>query len=62
MMLPESVGLLNDMGDLHPKTISTIKDLFRKFDLLLNNELGFLEFKGFYECINKALDAKTFKE
>ena len=30
--------------------ISTVKDIFKKFDLLLNRLLGYKEFKGFWEC------------
>jgi hypothetical protein len=40
--------LLDDRGVLHPKVTSTIKDVFRKFDLLSHGELGFMEFRGFY--------------
>jgi hypothetical protein len=29
----------------------TANDIFRKFDMLLNRELGYQEFKGFHECL-----------
>lgn len=46
-----------------PIFISTLKDIFKKFDLLLNRKLGFNEFKGFWECIKKdVIDEKFFKE
>lgn len=37
---------------LTPIFISTIKDIFKKFDMLLNRELKHNEFKGFWECVN----------
>ena len=43
--------------------IITIKDIFKKFDLLLNRKLGYIEFKGFYEAINKdSISEKEFEE
>ena len=39
--------------------INTIKDIFKKFDILLNRYLGFKEFKGFWECIQ---NDKTINE
>ena len=32
---------------------STANDIFRKFDMLLNRELGYSEFKGFCDCVGK---------
>ena len=47
----------------NPIFINTLKDIFKKFDLLLNRKLGYNEFKGFWECIKKdSIDEKTFKE
>lgn len=40
---------------------STVSDIFRKFDMLLNRELSFTEFRGFYECIGKNLSDAEFK-
>ena len=34
---------------------STANDIFRKFDMLLNRELSYMEFKGFYECLDKEI-------
>ena len=39
--------------------INTIKDIFKKFDILLNRYLGYKEFKGFLECVQ---DDKTINE
>ena len=42
--------------------ICTIKDIFKKFDILLNRYLGYKEFKGFWECIHndKTINEKYF--
>eukprot|EP00340_Litonotus_pictus_P004981 CAMPEP_0170517410 /NCGR_PEP_ID=MMETSP0209-20121228/3415_1 /TAXON_ID=665100 ORGANISM="Litonotus pictus, Strain P1" /NCGR_SAMPLE_ID=MMETSP0209 /ASSEMBLY_ACC=CAM_ASM_000301 /LENGTH=788 /DNA_ID=CAMNT_0010802657 /DNA_START=138 /DNA_END=2504 /DNA_ORIENTATION=+ len=46
-----------------PIFISTIKDIFKKFDMLLNRELKFSEFKGFWECItNNPISKEEFDE
>ena len=46
---------------LNPVFIATIKDIFKKFDLLLNRRLGYNEFKGFWECIkNSSLSQNDF--
>lgn len=37
----------------HPLIESTIQDIFRKYDMLLTRELSFVEFKGFFECLDK---------
>lgn len=43
--------------------ISTIKDIFKKFDMLLNRELKYSEFKGFWECItNNPISKEDFDE
>ena len=39
--------------------INAIKDIFKKFDLLLNRYLGYKEFKGFLECVQ---NEKTINE
>ena len=38
----------------------TANDIFRKFDMLLNRELGYQEFKGFYECLGKEITEAEF--
>ena len=32
---------------------STVSDIFRKFDMLLNRELGYGEFRGFCDCVGR---------
>lgn len=39
---------------VNPILISTIKDIFKKFDMLLNRELRYSEFRGFWECITNS--------
>jgi hypothetical protein len=42
--------------------ITTIKDIFKKFDLLLTRKLGYNEFKGFWECIkNTSISQSEFE-
>ena len=48
-------------GNFHEIFESTILDIFWKFDMLLNRELSFTEFRGFYECIGKNLSEAEFK-
>ena len=58
----ERVKLLTSKGELTDIAESTIQDIFRKFDMLLNRELSFTEFKGFYECINRSLTELEYKQ
>lgn len=57
-----------DLFDYNTKTanpvfISTVKDIFKKFDMLLNRELRYSEFKGFWECItNNNITKEEFEE
>ena len=47
-----------------PIFISTVKDIFKKFDILLNKSLSFREFKQFLECVKSDLanfDENEFK-
>mmetsp|Transcript_33587 Transcript_33587/g.38165 ORF Transcript_33587/g.38165 Transcript_33587/m.38165 type:complete len:826 (+) Transcript_33587:44-2521(+) len=58
----ESLDLpLMTKGKLSKLMVSTIKDIFRKFDMLLNRELTYCEFKGFCECISKSMTESEFK-
>ena len=51
-----------DEKNLTPIFVSTIKDIFKKFDMLLNRELKHNEFKGFWECVNNSsISAEEFK-
>lgn len=46
-----------------PIFVSTIKDIFKKFDMLLNRELRYSEFRGFWECItNSGISKEEFEE
>ena len=49
----------NQLADIF---INTIKDIFKKFDILLNRYLGYKEFKGFWECVqnDKTINEKYF--
>lgn len=48
-------GNFNELFDL------TVNDIFRKFDMLLNRELSYTEFRGFYECLGKNLTESEFR-
>ena len=41
---------------------STVADIFRKFDMLLNRELGFSEFRGFCECVDRPTSESEFNQ
>jgi calpain-15 len=58
----ERIKLLTAKGELTDLADSTLSDIFRKFDMLLNRELSYTEFKGFYECINRSLTEVEFKQ
>lgn len=46
-----------------PIFVSTIRDIFKKFDMLLNRELRYSEFRGFWECItNNTITKEEFEE
>lgn len=57
----ENIKMLEKNGGLTELVESTITDIFRKFDMLLNRELSYIEFKGFYECLGKSISEKEFK-
>lgn len=57
----EEAPLLDREGNLSPNFKSCINDIFRKFDMLLNRELSFNEFKGFYECLSKTIGESDFR-
>jgi calpain-15 len=56
---PENIRSIKN-GKFHDLVESTIIDIFRKFDMLLNRELSYIEFKAFYECLNKFISEKDF--
>jgi len=45
--------MIQQSGQLHPLVESTVIDIFRKYDMLLTRELSFVEFKGFFESLEK---------
>ncbi len=64
-MNDESIAELFNYNTQQPSNafISTIKDIFKKFDMLLNRELKYSEFKGFWECItNNPISKQEFEE
>ena len=42
--------------------INTVKDIFKKFDILLNKCLNYIEFKKFLECVKRDIDNFTQAE
>lgn len=56
------IQLLDKNGKLSDLMSSTVDDIFRKFDMLLNRELTFTEFKSFMECLNKNVTESEFKQ
>jgi calpain-15 len=64
-----AVPLLDRMGGMTETYRSVVVDVFRKFDMLLNRELSFVgtslftvEFKGFFECLNKSISEDDFRK
>ena len=47
---------------LNPLFEITIEDIFNKYDMMMNNVLGFQEFKGFLQAIGKHGDKLTPQE
>ncbi len=58
---PEEVKLVKPDGEIDERLECALKDIFRKFDMLLNKELTYAEFKGVCECINKKLSEEEFR-
>lgn len=40
---------------------STISDIFKKYDMLLTKEMSYVEFKGFFECLEKKITQKEYE-
>eukprot|EP01017_Pseudomicrothorax_dubius_P043528 TRINITY_DN7268_c0_g4_i1.p1 TRINITY_DN7268_c0_g4~~TRINITY_DN7268_c0_g4_i1.p1 ORF type:complete len:818 (-),score=145.97 TRINITY_DN7268_c0_g4_i1:98-2551(-) len=55
------IALLTRNGELTKLAECGIIDIFRKFDMLLNRELTYVEFKGFYECLNLTITEREFQ-
>ena len=68
-MKAENKKNMNEIYNMETKAfspifINTVKDIFKKFDILLNKSLGFREFKQFLECVKTDLnnfDENEFK-
>lgn len=56
----EHVELMDKHGAFHELFEITLSDIFRKFDMLLNRELSYSEFRGFFECIGRNLSQDEF--
>ena len=50
---PEQIKLMDSQGTLHPLFVSTIADIFNKFDLEGANFIELKEFRGLLEVIGK---------
>lgn len=57
----EDIKMLDKNRRLNEIVHSTIIDIFRKYDMLLTRELTYVEFKGFYECLNKTITQQEFE-
>lgn len=58
----EQIDLMDNHDNFHELFEITINDIFRKFDMLLNRELSYTEFKGFYECLGKNINESEFRQ
>ena len=57
----QNIKLISSKSELTQQFKLCVKDIFRKFDMLLNRELSFIEFKGFYDCLNLQIAEEEFK-
>lgn len=58
----EYIKMLGSNGDLHPLVDVTVRDIFRRLDkIIVNNVLEYSEFKEFYSRVNVALSEQDFK-
>lgn len=46
---------------LTPLARSAIDDIFRKYDVLMTRELGYLEFSAFFESIDRKISQREFE-
>jgi calpain-15 len=58
---PENIKLMDIKENFHELFDLTLNDIFRKFDMLLNRELSYTEFRGFYECLGKNINESEFR-
>jgi hypothetical protein len=52
---PENIRLLDERGNPTEMYISTLIDIFKKFDLVISNSIDFKEFKALFEIIGKKI-------
>ncbi len=57
----ENIKMIDKNRRINELVHSTIVDIFRKYDMLLTRELTYVEFKGFYECLNKTISQQEFE-
>jgi hypothetical protein len=59
----DSIKLMDSQGQFHPLFVSTIADIFNKFDLVISHSIDFKEIKAFLEIIGKPApkDEPAFK-
>lgn len=58
----EYIKLLDGNGDLHPYAELIVKDIFRRLDkVLINNILNLDEFQEFYARLNIQMDESEFR-
>jgi hypothetical protein len=59
----ESIRLLNSSGDLHPIADLTIRDIFKRLDkYMINNIVEYGEVQEFYSRMNLQITEKDFKQ
>lgn len=58
----EKIVLMDSKENFNELFELTLNEIFRKFDMLLNRELSYTEFRGFYECLGKNLSESEFRK
>lgn len=56
-----NLPLLDENGEMNQYLSITVEDIFRKFDLVINNLIDFKEFKGLFDIIGKKITEVEFK-
>lgn len=57
----EGGWIKNEKGEYNDLFLSTIDDIFRKFDLVISNSIDFKEFKGVYDIIGRRITDIEYK-
>jgi hypothetical protein len=59
----EQINLIDTKGEMNVVFESTLADIFKKFDLVVNNTIDFKEFKGFSDILSVPLkNEEEFKK